>query len=285
MTQAGRTPFGVLCQAVYKRGRPHPSRQAFATALIKATGASTAGISDDALRKYCSGTRAPSTVAFPDKLNHETLTGFFRDCVELRGSTDEQRNARCAEIASNLESPISEPIDRERFYRALAIYTDDVVRPNRQLAPFASDYSINPEMVAEASEEALAPLHPGDHVTNFSDGRRTPLALSTYERANYTFLLMNDGNLDWAGRTLRCINADDDWLRPDPPTLEVPFTAPSRARRIQIPLVLAAQHMEGKACSRWVMLDEHGNDCFPKNPDLFTISATITFTADEEDAS
>lgn len=284
MTRGERTPFGALCQALYQRNRPYKSQPKFTLTFIEAAGASSAGISDDLATKFFRGERS-LTVAFPDRFVRDRLIEFLRSCVEFPRTTDEERTNRCAAIARALESPIEQAIDRERFYRALAAYTDDVVHPDRKLAPFADYYTNDFQFTDNPDQPDLTPLHAGDHVTNFSDGRTDPLKLRTYECTSYVFMLMNDGNVDWNGRVLQCTNPDDDWLRPEQTDVAVPFTAPSRFRRIEIPLTLRAQHMEGETCSCWVMLDEHGNNCFPNNPDLFNIKATIAFVPEEEDAS
>lgn len=278
------TPFGVLCQALYQRSRPYKSQPKFTLAFIEAAGGSPQGISDALATKLFRGERS-LTVDFLDRLDQDRLIGFLRSCVEVPRTTDEERTNRCAAIACALESPIKQAIDRERFYRALAAYTDDVVHPGRQLAPFADYYASNFQFIDDPDQPDLTPLHAGDHITNLSDGRRSPLKLHTYERTDYMFMLMNDGDVDWKDRVLRCSNPDDDWLRPDKVDVKIPFTAPSRSRRIEIPITLSAQHMEGETCSNWVMFDEHGNNCFPDNPDLFNIKATIAFVPEEEDAS
>lgn len=284
MARGERTPFGVLCQALYQRKRPCTSQPKFTLALIEAAGASSEGISDDLATKFFRGERS-LTVTFPDRLVRDRLIEFLRSCVELPRTTDEERTNRCAAIARSLESPIEQAFDRERFYRALAAYTDDVVHPGRKLAPFSDYYSSDFQLTDEPDQPALTPLHEGDHVTNLSDGRNSPLKLHIYERTGYMFMLMNDGDVDWKDRVLHCSNPNDDWLRPNEVDVKVPFTAPSRSRRIEIPITLSAQHMEGETCSCWVMLDEDGKNCFPDNPDLFNIKATIAFVPEEEDAS
>lgn len=284
MTRGECTPFGALCQALYQRNRPYRSQPKFTITFIEAAGASSEGISDDLATKFFRGERS-LTVAFPNHAVRDQLIEFLRGCVELPRTSDEERANRCAAIARELESPIEQAIDRERFYRALAAYTDDVVNQGRKLVPFADYYTNDFQFTDDTDEPAFVPLHVGDHVTNLSDGRKTPLKLHTYERTGYMFMLMNDGDVDWKDRVLCCSNPDDDWLRPDKVDVKVPFTAPSRAHRIEIPITLRAQHMEGETCSCWVMLDEHGNNCFPDNPNLFSIKATIAFVPEEEDAS
>lgn len=284
MTRGERTPFGALCQALYQRNRPYKSQPKFTLTFIEAAGASSEGISDDLATKFFRGERS-LTVTFPDRFVRDRLIEFLRSCVEFPRTTDEERTNRCAAIARALESPLEQIIDRERFYRALAAYTDDIVHPGRKLAPFADYYTSDFQFTDEPDQPALTPLHEGDHVTNFGDGRNSPLKLHTYERTDYMFMLMNDGDVDWKDRVLHCSNSDDDWLRPNEVDVKVPFMAPSRSRRIEIPITLSAQHMEGETCSCWVMLDEDGNNCFPDNPDLFNIKATIAFVPEEEDAS
>lgn len=276
------TAFGTLCQAIYQRSRPYSSQAKFVLNLITATGASSQGVSTDLATKVFRGERS-LTVDFPDRLDEEKFTAFFRQCIELPGSTDEQRDERCVEIACALESPIEGPIDRDRFYRALTAYVDDIVHPPRHVGPFSAYYLSDQKGDQQPAPLDLRPLHAGDHVTNFSAGHPTPLRLRTYERIDYEFMLMNDGSVDWDGRILRCTNPTDDRLRPTETEVPVPSTAPSRSRRIGIPLVLRAQHMEGETCSRWVMLDKHGNDCFPDDPELFDIMATVVFVPGKED--
>lgn len=223
------------------------------------------------------------TVNFPKELDEERLVAFFRKCVELPKTTEEDRLARCDEISRAMTSPIDCPINREHFYIALAYYTEDLVHAFQGMGTLADYYKQSFESRERRIQASGQPMHPGDHASNVSFGSRSPIKLRTYEEVQYSFKLLNDGSVEWRGRTLQCTNPTDDLLRPEQSTVSVSDTAPSRFLAIDVPVTLRAQHMEGDAQSRWVMLDEEGHDCFPNDPDRFVIYATITFVPGEED--
>lgn len=96
-----------------------------------------------------------------------------------------------------------------------------------------------------------------------------------------TWTIKNLSNKTWEGRVLKCIdeNAHQEityknptikQLLPCQTDIYLPSIPPNR--QVTIAVIYKTPHISGQFVSKWKMLDEHGQDCFPNA----TLEAVVT---------
>lgn len=88
-------------------------------------------------------------------------------------------------------------------------------------------------------------------------------------------MIHNQGNVIWHKRKLVCSNPEETGRRTKVFEIEIEELQPGKYTKIATDF--NARGQEGKFVSKWDMIDEHGNNCFPGSRNIFDVEINTTF--------
>lgn len=153
--------------------------------------------------------------------------------------------------------------------------TDDVVALEYQ------KLLAEPKAVESESYCPSSVLYPGDQARLKSKYRPT-YRVGIYEEFEHTWEIENLGTQVWQGRKLFLSNHNK--IRPKTTMcyVTIPHTPPKKS--VKIAVNMDARGFEEKSECKWIMVDEHGNDCFPNSGTFEFIIDTRFKCKDKEEA-
>lgn len=203
---------------------------------------------------------------FPTPADSESLAKLFKDKID---------KGKINDIFSSFGIPQSSPQKIELFAMALALQfqlfissseidVDDIV---------AIEYQ---KLLLNAVSDTTAittPLYLGDSAWVTNNLSNLTIKVKRYEKFQYTWSILNNGNQTWRNRSLFFKNHSDVRPRADSNYLEVPTTPPKE--EIKITASFDARGFEGEFNCAWEMVDIDKKDCFPNSKSLFTIKIIV----------
>lgn len=83
-----------------------------------------------------------------------------------------------------------------------------------------------------------------------------------YQRFTHTWALVNTGKVSWKNRRLICQNTSEITPCAGQVSIDLPDTAPNRSAKVSVEF--DARGEEDTFVSKWIMVNEDGNNCFPE---------------------
>ncbi len=258
--------LAAFCAAVYKRNPPVTSQAKFIQRLFEAAGTMDR-ISDDngaKLFKRVNPLSRDWTEQFQNPVPAGPMCAFLKEHLTPDPSRRQDLADRLREVArlAGFTEEQSADLVADDFLLALTDWFNAVIH-HPQSSDGLRDYYFRRRQGAVIDQQGnRAPLYSGDRVDVIhppGDQNHEPMFWSKFE---HTWILRNNGQVRWAGRTLVCDNPTDR-IRPTTEKVEIPDSSPSSSNLISVSMQFDARGIEGRAESCWRMVDESGGDCFP----------------------
>ena len=116
-------------------------------------------------------------------------------------------------------------------------------------------------------------LYDGDDV--WVENRNMKHAAAFYEDIHHTWVIHNQGSVIWHKRRLVCANPEETGRRTKVFEFEIEELQPGGYTKIATDF--NARGQEGKFISKWDVVDENGNNCFPGSRNIFDVEIDTTF--------
>lgn len=160
------------------------------------------------------------------------------------------------------------PMDAEENLEALVLSLAD------QLQIIIHEEDTDADVVASNYQQYLIapveggwiprkPLYDGDAYwldTRASSDRTH--TVDFYQRFTHTWALVNTGKVSWKNRKLICQNTSEITPYAGQVSIDLPDTAPNRSAKVSVEF--DARGEEDTFVSKWIMVNEDGNNCFPE---------------------
>jgi hypothetical protein len=261
--------FSEFCELTKPQYFGYKKQPWYLKDLFKAAGIRR-DYSDDHLKAVFNGTKPFASNMkryFPHPVRIDSIAAFFEkhlqsEYVKLLADAfgipaDEEKNlsylsyalaAQVAAFISNREETESENIVPDKYEEARVRKESGVYQITRR-------------------------LYDGDDV--WVEDRTKKHAAAFYEKIHHTWVIHNQGNVIWHKRKLVCANPEETGRRTKVFEIEIEELQPGKY--IKIATDFNARGQEGKFVSKWDMIDEHGNNCFPGSRNIFDVEINTTF--------
>ena len=220
-------------------------------------------------------------------MTHEVKNSFHP--FDLKGLADFYRkhlSEKIPAIALSFGISSDKKIDPECLCVALAMQFNLFIGSNSDEADdvVALEYQkllAEPTAIESESYCPASVLYPGDQV-RLKSKYRPVYRVGIYEKFEHTWEIENIGTQVWQGRKLFLSNHNK--IRPKATMcyVAIPHTPPKKS--VKIAVNMDARGFEDKSECKWIMVDEHGNDCFPNSGSFEFIIDTRFRCKDKEEA-
>lgn len=225
--------------------------------------------SEDYLKSVFNGSKPFTSLMkrhFPHPVKEESIKAFY------------EKNLR-SEFIKPLADAFGIPADEERkgSYLCYGLAA--------QVSAFISDRdktdftNIVPEKYLEAKirkesgkYQITRRLYEGDDVWVEDQSKRHDTGC--YEKFQHSWVIHNQGSVLWHNRRLVCANPEETGRRTKVHEFEISDLKPGEYTKITTDF--DARGQEGKFISKWDMVDENGDNCFPGSRSIFDVEIRTT---------
>lgn len=225
----------------------------------------------DTQRKLCNGrydlTSAQKQSFNP--LNIDGLVEFFKTMIP---------DSRIPDVRKTFGIPEELPDNRELLFKAMAYQFKAFVDSEASEADniIAMQYQ---HLLQYGDAPTITPIqtkYPEDAVL-ISPNQMSVHQITSHDRnVPHEWIIQNRGKREWRGRRLYFSNHADVKPRAASNYVDIPDTSPGEY--IKVTTSMDARRHEGKTICHWIMIDEHGDDCFPNSSTFdFTLMADFIY--------
>ncbi len=203
---------------------------------------------------------------FPRPVNKSAIAQFFEKNIKK-------------EYIGTVCDAFGVPVDLERnsTYLSMALAEQVcafITSKEEDLGNIVPEEYINARIQHEKRDfhiESVA--YEGDNI--WTEDRFKKHSVKCYEHFQHTWVIHNQGTVQWHQRKLVCTNIDEISPEISDTVIQLPDIPPNGYKKITTNI--DARGCEGHFISKWDMQDSSGNNCFPRSSSLFDISIDVTF--------
>ena len=209
--------------------------------------------------------------SFPKPINKKEAADY------LIASFDDKK---INEAANSFGIPTDNPINKQAFAYAIVeqfncyFESDDEDIPDNVYQEYLR-FSV---MSAEQVEDVLnsrGTLVAGDSAflpPQLNKNRHNVVCHSSF---SHTWIIKNQGRVNWSGRKLKLINQSD--IRPRAKQKEIPIPETAPFNQAVVTVEIEARGFEGDYEMKWIMENFQGQNCFEGFPYLFNFKVTSRY--------
>lgn len=266
--------FSFFCKGIYDSFKGVSSQEEFVRTLFKASGSNysftRAGSYSNSNygTKLFNGSKVLSKQhrrSFPNPVNKTGLVEYFQQHIQ-------ETAARA--IMNYFSIPSDTTVDILALASSLADQLQIIIHEPETDKDIIETY-YQQYLIDRVSETVSRqrPLYDGDKFWVDSKNTIRNYSVDFYERFTHIWRITNQGKVTWNNRKLVCLNDSEIVPCVNPQEIVIPETPPNTS--VTVSIEVDARGVEKEFTSRWAMVNENGQDCFPELSGALNITINV----------